>query len=235
MRPNVSFRRLSKWSAGFALVIAAAAGTSVVARELATGQEVPGREPPPANLTPAPPPPEGAQPITCPEPAPADSVAPAGGPTMDVAGTAIPIPAGASTTSIPPVGADPRTRYQVSLGSSFIVFDERGVIGQDGIAPQDCKVFAPTVASLKAAVANLPPPPLVIDGVSIPIPMGGHSTGPAIGGGWGPEGPPYGIYRGDSFVLFNQGRIIETSVSPTDVVDFQPTFDGIADLIAAVP
>jgi len=150
---------------------------------------------------------------------------------MDVAGTAIPIPPGASTVSMPGSKTDTKTLYLVTLGTSFIVFDERGVIGEEGVAPQDCKAFAPTVAALKAAVANLPPPPLTLDGVIIPIPRGGHHGGPATGS-WGPDGPIYGIYRGNSSVLFNKGGIIQSNVSPEDSADFQATLDAISVLAA---
>src|SRR3990172_11515773 len=144
MRLKNKVRRFPQWSLGIAVIIATAVGTTLVARELATGEE-----PPPPNLTPAPPKIESAVSDTCPSPNAAIAIVPAQpGPTMKLGSAAIPIPAGASPTWIPPVGADSGARYAVSLGNSYIVFDERGVIGQNGVAPGDCEAFEPTVAAL---------------------------------------------------------------------------------------
>ena len=183
-----------------------------------------GAEPTPGDDLTQPPP--GEPPPLCPSPDAADAARPTGQTFQLPGGTTIPIPTGASTDSYT---LNSTTFYRVSLGLSLLAFDAQGVMSAIGVHAEHCEVFEPTFAALAALRAQIPPPPLVVEGVSIPIPPGGHYSGPPVGAG---VPPSYGIYRGDSFVRFSTAGVIQSDISQADSADFEPVLEAIERLAA---
>ncbi len=145
----------------------------------------------------------------------------------------VPVPPGGEliVTGIGPPNRAGAIR-SISGGSrSFIVFDSEGII--DGyVAPEDEKDFQPTLEAVRALACARRQPPIMVDGVEIPVPRGAILSGPVIADPplWGPGGPTRGIHRGNSFVLFNSQGILQAEIAPEDQANFQPTLDALQRL-----
>ncbi len=78
-------------------------------------------------------------------------------------------------------------------------------------------------------------PPLRVAGIDVPVPAGAYTgiTGPGLGGVVPVGGPTQGIYRGNSYVLFNEQGVIEARIQPEDEEDFRATLQVLGQLSAA--
>ena len=78
-------------------------------------------------------------------------------------------------------------------------------------------------------------PPLRVAGIDVPVPAGAYTgiTGPGLGGVVPVGGPTQGIYRGNSYVLFNEQGVTEARIQPEDEEDFRATLQVLGQLSAA--
>lgn len=139
MRLRGNQGRFLRYGAALALVVLAAAGTTLGARQLATSEE-----PPPPNLTPAPPSPGVLEtpPPVMPDP---NSVPP----PLIIDGVSIPIPKGGHFTG-PATGGGwgpEGPTYGIFSGASFVLFNRTGAI-QSNVSSADAPNLKPTLDAI---------------------------------------------------------------------------------------